>query len=154
VQKPLEFFEIIPAGISEVWQVLTTEAGARTFFAPQCCIDLRVGGAYEMYFDLEAPVGSRGGEGCVILAFETPSFLSLTWNAPPEIPSIRVQRTHVTIGLESLQNEHTRITLTHDGWGASEDWIAARKYFERAWGLVVIPRLKQRFLVGPHQWTD
>jgi uncharacterized protein YndB with AHSA1/START domain len=154
MQKALQFIETLPASIHTVWQTLTTEAGARTFFAPDCRIDLRVGGAYEMYFDLDAPPGSRGGEGCIVLALEEPFILSLTWNAPPEIPSIRVQRTHVTIGLELLQNQQTRITLIHDGWGTSEDWIATRNYFQRAWGQVVIPRLKQRFLVGPHQWAQ
>lgn len=154
MQKTLQFEKVIPAPIQEVWETLTTEAGARTFFAPACRIELRVGGAYEMYFDLAAPAGLRGGEGCVVLAYQEPVFLSLAWNAPPEIPSIRVQRTHVTIGLEPFQSHQTRITLTHDGWGESKDWIAARSYFQRAWGQVVIPRLKQRFLVGPHQWQE
>ena len=41
--------------------------GARTFFAPEAHIELRPEGPYEMYFDSDAPVGERGGEGCTVL---------------------------------------------------------------------------------------
>ena len=96
IPLPLEFEEIIPAPIEAVWQAWTTAEGVRSFFAPQCTIDLRPGGAYEMYFDLEAASGLRGSEGCVVLAIEEPYMLSFTWNAPPELPRIRDHHTHVT----------------------------------------------------------
>jgi uncharacterized protein YndB with AHSA1/START domain len=152
IPPPLEFEEIIPAQIEAVWQAWTTEEGARTFFAPQCRIDLSVGGAYEMYFDLEAPPGLRGGEGCVIMAMEEPTFLSFSWNAPPELPRIRQMRTHVSLYLESLEGGSTRVTLIHDGWGVGKDWERARDYFTRAWGQVVLPRLKNRFIIGAVNW--
>ena len=97
IPLPLEFEEIIPAPIEAVWQAWTTAEGVRRFFAPQCTIDLRPGGAYEMYFDLEAAAGLRGSEGCVVLAIEEPNMLSFTWNAPPELPRIRDHHTHVTL---------------------------------------------------------
>jgi hypothetical protein len=53
------------------------ESGAKTFLTTNCIIDLRPGGAYEMYFDLDAQQGYRGGEGCLILAIQSmqmPSF--------------------------------------------------------------------------------
>jgi len=149
---PLEFKEIIPAPIDAVWQAWTTEGGARSFFAPQCRIDLRPGGAYEMYFDLDAPAGLRGGEGCVVLAVDEPHLLSFTWNAPPELPRIRPLHTHVSIYLESLEGSRTLVTLLHDGWGIGKDWERAREYFTRAWGQVVLPRLKNRFIIGPITW--
>lgn len=149
---PLEFDDIVPASIEVVWQAWTTEEGARTFFAPQCRIDLAPGCAYEMYFDLEAPPGLRGGEGCVILAIEEPNFLSFTWNAPPELPRIRQYRTHVSLYLESLAGSRTHVSLIHDGWGVGKDWERTRDYFTRAWGQVVLPRLKNRFIIGPVSW--
>lgn len=107
-----------------------------------------------MYFDLEAPEGLRGGEGCVLLAIEPLSMLSFTWNAPPEIPLIRIQRTHVTILFESVSTLQTHITLKHDGWGTGADWFSAKSYFKRAWSRVVIPRLIQRFTSGPIRWNN
>jgi len=152
--RALTFIETIPAPIEEVWHAFTTEEGVVTFFAPKCLLDLKPGGAYEMYFDLDAPPGMRGGEGCIILAIETLAMLSVTWNAPPDIPTIRNQRTHVTIRFESVSATQTLINLRHDGWGLSADWQTARRYFRRAWGKVVIPRLKQCFMTGPINWDN
>lgn len=152
IPAPLEFEEIIPAPLEDVWQAWTTEEGARTFFAPACRIDLRPGGAYEMYFDLEAAEGLRGGEGCEVLAFEELAILSFSWNAPPELPRIREHHTHVTVYFEALAGNRTRVTLLHDGWGSGKDWQRDREYFQRAWGQVVLPRLKNRFIIGPVNW--
>lgn len=152
IPTPLEFEEIIPAPIEAVWHAWTTEEGTRTFFAPQCRVDLRPGGAYEMYFDLDAQEGLRGGEGCVVLAIEEPNLLSFTWNAPPELARIRNHHTHVAVYLEALAGSRTRVTLIHDGWGIGKDWQRTREYFHRAWGQVVLPRLKNRFIIGPVDW--
>lgn len=105
-----------------------------------------------MYFDQDAPVGDWGGEGCLVLAFEPESMLSFTWNAPPEFPAIREQKTHVLVRLKAIDEMKTQVTLSHDGWGESEDWQQVRKYFIRAWGEVVLPRLAKRFSEGPIQW--
>lgn len=91
---------LVDAFLSDVWEAWTTESGAKTFFAPDCKIDLRPGGAYEMYFDPDAPQGLRGGEGCQILALEGTEMLSFTWIAPPSMPEIRSQFTHVVVRLE------------------------------------------------------
>lgn len=152
IPQPVKFSSLIPASLVEVWTAWTTEAGACTFFAPACSIDYRVGGAYEMYFDLDAPAGQRGGEGCRILAVEEYRLLSFTWNAPPELPAIRSQHTHVMVYFAKIMDNSTRLTLIHDGWGISEDWQKARAYFVRAWGKVVLPRLISRFTNGPIQW--
>ena len=63
--------------------------GARSFFAPACNIDLRVGGAYEMFFNPEGEPGSRGGEGIRILAIQPKKMLAFTWTAPPHLPNAR-----------------------------------------------------------------
>lgn len=149
---PLFFSADIPAPQSEVWQAWTSAAGCKSFFAPDCKLELRIGGAYEMYFDKDAPVGDWGGEGCVILALEPERMLSFTWNAPPEFPAIRQQKTHVVVRLHAIAEKKTLVTLSHDGWGEGEDWQQVREYFVRAWGKIVLPRLVKRFSEGPMQW--
>ncbi len=145
---------IVDAAPDEVWQAWTTEAGVRSFFAPACRVDLRVGGAYEMYFNLDAAGGERGGEGLVLLAFQRPSMLSFTWNAPPELPSVRPQRTHVVVRIAPLGPRSSRVTLAHDGWGQGGEWEQAVRYFQSAWSEVVLPRLRYRFAVGPIDWSN
>ncbi len=85
MKKELNFKIIIHASVDKIWNCWTTEEGAATFFAPDCKIELKPDGAYEMYFDLEAEKGLRGGEGLTILAFQENRFLSFTWNAPPDL---------------------------------------------------------------------
>ena len=119
----------------------------------KCAIDLRPGGKYEMLFDLEAAPGDQGGEGVIILAIQPPRMLSFTWNAPPEIPDIRAQRTHVTVRLDAVDSNRTRVSLIHDGWGEGAGWDGAYDYFERAWKRVVLPRLRYRFEHGPIDWN-
>lgn len=142
----------IAAPIQRVWEAWTTAEGIKSFLAPDCHIDLRLGGHYEIYFDLDAAPGRRGSEGAEILAFQEPVMLSFTWNAPPSLPSVRFQRTHVVVRLEEIAADQTKVSIVHDGWGQGGEWDAALAYFERAWHDIVLPRLRYRFSVAPVDW--
>ncbi len=144
----------VPAPLADVWHAWTTEEGAQTFFAPRCRIDLKPGGAYEMLFDLDAEHGDQGGEGMVVLAVQPKSMLAFTWNAPPNLPTVRGQMTHVVVRMFETDEGQTRVTLRHDGWGDGSEWDDAFQYFSRAWPEVVLPRLRYRFQSGPLDWTD
>ncbi len=154
IPSELIFRAEIQASIGDVWQAWTTREGILSFFAPDCLVELNPGGAYEMYFNLDSDQCEKGGEGCRLLAIEEPHMLSFTWNAPPEFPNVRRQKTHVTIRFEQISIEKTLATLTHDGWGTGEEWQAVRAYFDRAWGQVVLPRLQKRFMDGPILWDE
>jgi len=143
---------VVNAGIDEVWKAWTTPEGTTSFLAPACNLRLEIGGPYEMFFDQEAAPGLRGGEGLLVLAFQPPVMLSVTWNAPPELPDVRGQHTHVVIRLEALSPDQTRVWLAHDGWGTGGQWEDAFAYFQRAWLKVVLPRLAYRFEHGPIDW--
>jgi uncharacterized protein YndB with AHSA1/START domain len=144
----------VPAPLLAVWRAWTTQAGAETFFAPRCTIDLKPGGAYEMLFDLGAERGKQGAEGMVVMAVQPQRMLAFTWNAPPHLPSVRGQLTHVVIRLFETDAGHTRVTVRHDGWGEGSEWDAAFQYFSRAWADIVLPRLKHRFERGPVDWSN
>ena len=144
----------VPAPLTEVWRAWTTLEGVESFFAPRCNIDLKPGGAYEMLFDLEAESGKQGGEGMVVMAVQPQQMLGFTWNAPPHLPSVRGQMTHVVVRLFEADAGATRVTLRHDGWGEGNEWDAAFQYFSSAWADVVLPRLKHRFERGPVDWNN
>jgi uncharacterized protein YndB with AHSA1/START domain len=143
----------VPAGLEQVWRAWTTSAEAETFFAPRCAIELRPGGKYEILFDPEADPGKQGSEGMRVLAVQPRRMISFTWNAPPELPDVRGQMTHVTVLFRALSPDRTQVVLRHDGWGEGGEWDAAFNYFERAWKRVVLPRLKYRFESGPVDWN-
>lgn len=143
----------VNADLKDIWDAWTTETGVKTFLAPACRIDLRPDGMYEIYFNPDAPQGERGGEGNRVTAVQPMGMFSFTWNAPPSLPEVRDQRTHVVVHFYP-EDGGTRVTLYHDGWGTGSEWDKAYKYFQSAWGQVVLPRLKYRFEHGPVDWGN
>jgi uncharacterized protein YndB with AHSA1/START domain len=144
----------VDAPVGEVWDAWTTEDGIKSFFAPDCNVDLRVDGLYEIFFAPEAPEGERGADGMRLLAVEPGRMLSFTWNAPLHLKRVRGQRTHVVLWFDEAGEGRTRLALRHGGWGEGEEWDRAFEYFEEAWLEVVLPRLKYRFSVGPVDWKN
>lgn len=144
----------VNADVDKVWEAWTTVDGVKSFFAPDCRIELKVGGAYEMYFMPDGETGYRGGEGVKILAIEPQKMLSFTWNAPPHLPNVRKQFTHVTVIFEPSGENNTIVKLIHDGWGEGDEWNKAYEYFNAVWEQVVLQRLIYRFSVGPIDWDN
>ena len=86
-----------------------------------------------------------------MLAIQPMKMLSFTWNAPPSLPKVRGQYTHVIIRLVE-ESDGTHVILTHDGWGSGGEWDKAFDYFKGAWLKVVLPRLHYRFIYGSIDW--
>ena len=128
-EKSIRLEQNVNANIQDVWNAWTTEEGVKSFFAPACNIDLKVGGAYEMLFDLKAEPGFQGGEGLTIMALQPPKMLSFTWNAPPAFPKVRGQLTHVIVRFDEVSENETKVTLNHDGWGEGKEWEEVYDYF-------------------------
>ncbi len=150
--KIIHFQLDLDAPIQAVYDAWTTEAGLISFFAPAVNLDFRPGSAYEIFFNPENPPGSRGAEGMIVMAFDAPTFLAFTWNAPPTLPDVRDHLSHVTIRLEALNENKTRLNFKEDGFGEGGQWEERVDYFLGAWGEVVLPRLALRFAEGPVDW--
>jgi len=143
----------VNASVDDVWDAWTTRAGIVSFFAPDAKIEPRVGGAFEVYIDPEAPPGSRGADDMRFMALQPKRMLSFTWNAPPHLPEARAQRTLVILRLQPVGDKQTRVTLHHVGWGDGGEWDQAYAYFDKAWG-GVLANLRKRFDHGPQDWTE
>lgn len=144
----------INAPVEKVWSQWTTSEGISKFFAPASRIEAKPMGHFDIYFFPNAPEGSRGAEGNFVLALDEGKMLSFTWDAPPQFPEIRKQRTFVAVRLEKLDDVRTRVSLVHTGWGSGAKWDAVYTYFGDAWGQVVLPFLKYSLEKGPVDWTD
>lgn len=152
--NPIIVETIVPANRDEVYQAWTSEEGLRTFFSSHVEMELSVGGPFHILFNMDNPPGLRGADDMRIMAFEPGRMLAFDWNAPPIFPSIRPQRTHVTVYFEGTCGGGTRVTLAHDGWGTSQDWREVNAYFREAWGEAVLPLLRWRFENGPVDWDN
>ena len=141
----------VPATLDEAWAAWTTREGIVSFFAPDAEIDARVGGAFHIHVDPGAPAGSKGADDMRFMALQPKQMLSFDWNAPPQLPEARAQRTFVVVRFEPLGDKVTRVTLHHTGWGTGGEWDKAYTYFDRAW-VNVLANLKKRFEQGPQDW--
>jgi uncharacterized protein YndB with AHSA1/START domain len=144
---------VVPAPRADVWKAWTTVEGVTSFFAPAAKIELRPGGAYEMYFAPAAEPGSRGSDGCKVLEIVPLQRFVFSWNAPPQLPAVRStgDSTRVVLEFSEAEPGRTRVRLTHTGWREGEEWEKARAYFDRVWPLV-LAELEKRFTAGPRQW--
>jgi len=144
---------VVPASLAEVWDAWTTVRGVTTFLGPSAKLELAIGGPYEIYFDPNALPGSQGSEGCKVLSYLPRQMLSFDWNAPPQFPNVRKERTWIVILLEELGERQVKVKLAHLGWRDGEEWDEVFRYFSRAWG-TVLARLEHRFSAGPIDWSD
>jgi uncharacterized protein YndB with AHSA1/START domain len=136
----------INAPVADVWKAWTTTDGIESFFAPKAAkVEPWPGGAFELWFGVDQPEGSRGCEGCKVHSVKPMEQLVLEWNAPPTIPVIRPLRTLVYLDFKPLPDNRTEVTLRNFGYGVGEDWDKTKAYFTRAWP-AVMANLEKRFL--------
>ena len=130
--------KVINAPVEEVWKAWTTTAGIESFFAPKAAkVDPVPGGAFELWFGLNNPEGSRGSEGCLFHSVRPMEQLVFEWNAPPDLPTIRRLRTLVYLDFKPLPGDRTELTLRNFGYGDGPDWAKAKGYFQPAWPAVL-----------------
>lgn len=150
--RKLEKEVVVAGSLAEVWNAWTTREGVTTFFAPDANIELKPGGKYEMLFDTNQKAGSKGGEGCTVVSLEPMKRLTFTWNAPPNLPQVRRQFSHVTLTFAE-EGKNVRVKMVHDDWGSGPEWDDAFAYFDRAWN-AVLGNLQYRFAKGPVEWKE
>ncbi len=120
----------------EVWSAWTSNEGIASWWGPAATnVDLRIGGRFEILFTMDAPEGSRGSEGCRVLAYVPGESLSFTWNAPPHLP-LRETNTWVVLSFTPAASG-TSVRLVHTGFLTGPDWDDYMAYFDRAWSYVL-----------------
>jgi len=129
----------VNCGVTEAWKRWTTHEGLLTFFGADNKIELCLGGAFEIYFMMDASLGLRGSEGCKIISFLPEKMLSFTWNAPPQFEMVRNNeyKTWVVVNFDVVDENKTKVSLHHLGWLKGEEWNKVYSYFENAWGFVM-----------------
>lgn len=140
---------VVATSPEELWDKWTSNAGIQSFFAPDSNVELKIGGAFEMYFMKDAPKGGQGSEGCQIISYLPNKMLSFTWNAPPLFPEIRESGIYTWVVLEfvAASEKFTLLRLTHLGWREDGDWPKVYDYFDSAWERV-LSNLEQSFEKG------
>jgi uncharacterized protein YndB with AHSA1/START domain len=134
------FFEkTYPVSKQVLWEKWTDSTQLKSFFGLENKIEAKVGGAFEIYFLLDAPEGFRGSEGCKFLELVPFEKIRFSWNTPPNFEEIRKEgpNSEVMIELEVLENNQTKLKLTHSKWPNDPKYIPIVEYFEKAWEYVL-----------------
>jgi uncharacterized protein YndB with AHSA1/START domain len=121
------------------WQKWTTHDGLKTFFGADNKIELKTGGAFEIYFLMKNEIGLRGSETCKVISYLPEKMLSFTWNAPPNFEYVRnhTHKTHVVILFHKIDESTTKIEINHLGWITDVQFDEVNAYFEKAWQIVL-----------------
>ncbi|MHB8132001.1 MAG: SRPBCC family protein [Mobilitalea sp.] len=131
--------KVINQSVNDLWTKWTTHDGLISFFGKDNKIELKIGGAFEIYFLLKNPVGLQGSEGCKILSFLPNRMLSFSWNVPPKFKELRESdhKTWVVIEFKEINVQKTEILLIHLGWIDCIQWNEVFEYFNEAWESVL-----------------
>jgi uncharacterized protein YndB with AHSA1/START domain len=105
----------INASLDSVWSRWTSESGRRKFLAPASTFEFATMGRVEVLFNPAAPEGQRGAENNRLLSYADKEMISFTWDAPPNFPAIRKQRTIVVFRFSKLDNN--KHSLHFIKWG-------------------------------------
>ena len=90
----------------------------------------------EMFFLLDNPPGTKGGEGNRILSFVPHKMLSFEWNAPPQFTNVRKEKTWCVLLFDEIEQDTTKIRFYQLGWREGKEWDDVYNYFQEAWDYV------------------
>jgi uncharacterized protein YndB with AHSA1/START domain len=133
------FKKTYPVSKLILWEKWTDSSQLKSFFGLENKIEAKVGGAFEIYFLLDAPEGYKGSEDCKFKELVPFEKIRFSWNAPPIFEEIRKEgpNSEVTIEFESIENNITRLKLFHSKWQNDPKYIPIVEYFEKAWEYVL-----------------
>lgn len=134
---------VVDKNPSELFELWTTVEGTRRFFGEDAHIELRPGGAYEIYFlprdNPQSEVNST--KGAKLLWMRANQELAFEWKAPPFAGELNVQPlpTWVEVRFEPLDGDttKTKVRLAHHGFGRGGNWDVTYEFFVRGWSSIL-----------------
>ena len=78
------------------------------------------------------------------MSFVPDKMLSFEWNAPPQFPDVRKEKTWCVIFFDKLDLNSTKIRFYHLGWKEGDEWDQVYDYFQNVWDYV-LGNLKKLF---------
>lgn len=144
---------IIPAPAAEVWALISTSEGWRTWAAPVAEMELRSGGFIETSYNPTARIGDPDNIRNRVLRF-TPerSLVIQIADAPPGFPHEELARELTTaIELEPIDATHTRVRITMTGYRDAQGFETLYAFFDRG-NAFTLTKLSERIEQGPVDW--
>lgn len=144
---------VVDAEPSEVWALISTSEGWRSWAAPVAHVDLRVGGEIETSYNPSAVIGGPGNIHNRIVAIRVNSALGIRIaEAPPGFPHAEEARTLATMINLTRAGDGTRITIAMSGFGEGAAYEALYGFFD-AGNAYTLNKLVERIENGPADWS-
>ena len=129
--RDIDIQVLIEKSAKEVYEAWLKPELLEKWLARKAHVERSVGGAYELFWDLEHPARSST-LGCRITNLVPNSEISFNWKTPAEAGGTPRGETHVFIRLEAAEGG-TLLRFVHTGWGAGARWEKARLWQAEAW---------------------
>lgn len=145
---------VLEAPVDEVWSLLTTEAGLRSWMAPVVGVELRNGGRWEASYDPTKEIGDPGNIVNEIVAFIPGRLLVLRVQAaPPDYPLDLdlVRAARAVYELEPLDDGRSRLRVSGVGYGTGEEWDRIYQ-IGLSGNRASLEELHKRISSGPRDW--
>jgi uncharacterized protein YndB with AHSA1/START domain len=145
---------VVDASPAEIWPLLSTSEGWRSWAAPVAEVDLRIGGEIETSYDRSARIGGPGNIHNRIVSFEpNRSLVIQIAQAPPGFPHAEeAQNLSTSLELEP-RGGRTLVRVTMSGFREGEAYDALRRFFD-AGNAYTLNKLAERIENGPTNWAE
>lgn len=145
---------LLDAPAAEVWALISTSEGWRSWAAPVAQVDLRAGGEIETSYDASAQIGGAGNIHNRIVSFEPNHFLTIQIaQAPAGFPHADEARNLSTVIALQPRGQRTLISTTMSGFGEGEAYDALFGFFD-AGNAYTLNKLAERIENGPTNWAE
>ena len=95
-------------------------------------VEPRIGGRYELFWDPARP-DVNSTLGCRVLEYEPGKILKVSWAGNEEqLEFMEPGSTTVAVSVETV-GSGCRLRLEHHGFGGSNRWLKAERWFDTAW---------------------
>jgi hypothetical protein len=143
----------VPAPIADVWAVMTTSQGVRSYVAPVALVELKSGGCYCTNYKPGTKIGDPGTINNRVLSWLPMQMLSAKINLvdifPPQPRAENTLFLVLEFSEKGPQQTHVKASLL--GFGTGEQWDRVYKFFDTG-NAYTFGQLVKRFAVGPKQW--
>lgn len=144
---------VVTAPVAEIWRLISTSDGWRSWAAPLVHLDLRPGGLIETSYSVDGRLGDPGNIRNLILAVTPERALALQIaNVPPGFPYEHLARQLVTaIELHPVDEARTRVRVVMTGYRNEPGFDQLYAFFDRG-NALTLANLNERVERGPIDW--
>lgn len=150
--------EIIIPGVSpeQVWKMVSTSDGLRSFVAPVTDVEMKYNGHYYTNYQPGSKIGDPGTIYNTVLAYVPLEMLAIHVKLgkaifPPTVAD--ADRLNAILQIKDLGDNRVRVWETMVGWQDGQDWDKVYSFFQTG-NSYVLGQLYKALTVGPRQWKQ